>query len=101
MYEQMSTLRYIEKRLSPLIPIFAAHHRVLSMLKRMNGHLLSRGEVSQSVGSEFAVDLESLHAKVQSFDSNARYLLSRITGTIQMVIPSCCYQIGPTTNLLY
>lgn len=86
MYEQMSSLRYIEKRLSPLLPIFEAHRQFLGMLQRMNCQLAAHGNLSQELGSEFAVALDSFHIRVQSFESNANFLLARIASTIQTVV---------------
>lgn len=97
MYDQMSSLRYIERRLSPLLPIFAAHYRVLGMLKRLNSHLVGHNEVSQDAGAEFTTALDSLHAKVQSFESNAKYLLARVDSTIQTVDCPQYDEIPPLT----
>jgi len=85
MYDQMSRLRYIETRLSPLLPILAAHFRVLGVLRRLNGHLVARDGITQDVSAEYVVSLDSLDAKVQSFEANARYMLARISSTIQTV----------------
>lgn len=85
MYNQLSTLRFIETRLSPLIPIFSAHHRLLDRLSSLNADLLKGGAVDVQVAQDFVTALSSIEAKIQTLDSNAKFLLSRITSITQMV----------------
>lgn len=93
MYERISSLRFIETQLSPLLPIFAAQRQFLAFLSQLNGELECRGDISQAVARDFAVTLDSLEARVQSFESYTKFLLARVNSTIQMVSSHSCPSI--------
>lgn len=88
MYDQLSGLRFVETSISCLLPIFAGHQRTLRRLKQWNDILVESDRVGRSTALEFSIDIESLEAITQGFESNARFLLSRCVSTIQMVSSS-------------
>lgn len=98
MYDQMSTLRYIQKRLSPLVPILASHQRVLGVLQRTNGHLANQGGITPEMSDEFAVAIDSLHTRVHTLESNVQYLLSRILSTIETASDTISLKSQNTTE---
>ncbi|KAH8671488.1 hypothetical protein BX600DRAFT_249438 [Xylariales sp. PMI_506] len=84
MYDQLSTLRFVETKLGCTVPIFAAHHRIVGRLRRWNETLAGAGQVDRALADEFAITLDSLDARMEALEFNARFLLSRISSTVQM-----------------
>ncbi|ETS78430.1 hypothetical protein PFICI_10492 [Pestalotiopsis fici W106-1] len=84
MYDQLSGLRYVQSRIAPLIPIFAGYHQILQRLRIFNEQLLASGYVVKDDSHSFTSSLEDITSKVQSFEVNAQFLLSRVAHTIQM-----------------
>ncbi|KPM46478.1 hypothetical protein AK830_g231 [Neonectria ditissima] len=83
MYYQLSGLRSIEKKLSPLVPIFAAYERMINELRSANKDLRSRGQITRESAGDFVATLDNLAVKVQTLTANVNYLLSRVASTIQ------------------
>lgn len=85
MYGQISGLRFIETKLKPLVPIFAAHDRVLARLRKWNHDLQSRQHISNPLARNFSSQLDNKEAKLQALEQNVQFLLSRTSSIIQMV----------------
>lgn len=85
MYNQLSSLRFVETRLSPLVPIFCAHQRIISKLKEFNDQFVRSGKVDAERGHDFMATLSNIEPQVQTLDANAKFLLTRISSAIQMV----------------
>ncbi|KAH7307986.1 hypothetical protein B0I35DRAFT_442603 [Stachybotrys elegans] len=84
MYDKLSGLRFVETRLSPAVPILAAHAQVLDKLRQWNRELEAHGEIEPGLASAFVVALDNLASRVEALERNAKFLLSRIVAPIQM-----------------
>lgn len=84
-YDQLSSLRLVQTKLSPLVPIFAAHQRIIARLRLMNEELQNCGQVDLEQGSDFVASLDNFEVKVETLAANIKYLLSHVGNTIQMV----------------
>lgn len=85
MYRQMSGLRFVETNLKPLVPIFAAHNRVLAKLRTWNHDFQCMQKISASLAQDFSSQLDNHEAKLQALEHNVQFLLSRTASVIQMV----------------
>lgn len=85
MYRQMSGLRFVETNLKPLVPIFAAHNRVLAKLRTWNHDFQCTQQISASLAQDFSSELDNQEAKLQALEQNVQFLLSRTASVIQMV----------------
>lgn len=85
MYRQVSGLRFIETNLKPLVPIFAAHNRVLAKLRTWNHDFQCMQQISEPLAKDFASQLDNHEAKLQALEQNVQFLLSRTASVIQMV----------------
>lgn len=84
-YDQLSSLRYIETRLSPLEPILSSYERVFNELGFSNAELRERRRISEESANEFSATLRNLLIQNQALMSNVKHLLSRVHSTIQAV----------------
>ncbi|KAH8652902.1 hypothetical protein BGZ61DRAFT_575095 [Ilyonectria robusta] len=82
-YDQLSSLRYIETRLSPLEPILSSYERVFNELGFSNAELRERRRISEESANEFSATLRNLLIQNQALMSNVKHLLSRVHSTIQ------------------
>lgn len=85
MYRHLSGLRFVETRISPLLPIFGAHNRILLKLRSWNGELFNLGQVDKASAKEFHAVLGSHEATLQALEANVKFLVSRVVSTVQMV----------------
>lgn len=85
MYGQISSLRFVETKLKPLVPIFAAHNRVLAKLRTWNHDLRNQQQISEPLARDFSSQIDNHEAKLQVLEQNVQFLLSRTASIIQMV----------------
>lgn len=84
-YRQLSGPRFVEASLAPLTPILGSYGRVLRRLGAWNGELLRLGEIDEPSAREFGAVLGNHEGKLQALEANVKFLLSRVSSTIQMV----------------
>ena len=85
MYRQVSGLRFVETNLKPLVPIFAAHNRMLAKLRTWNHDFQCTQQISAPLAQDFSSQLDNHEAKLQALEQNVQFLLSRTASVIQMV----------------
>jgi hypothetical protein len=85
MYRQVSSLRFVETKLKPLVPIFAAHNRMLGKLRTWNHVLRNKQQIGEPLARDFSSQLDNHEAKLQALEQNVQFLLSRTSSIIQMV----------------
>lgn len=84
MYKQVSSLRFIETSLRPLVPIFAAYKRLLAKLSTLDHSLRSSDKIKERVADDFVSLLDNYDAQLQALEQNVLFLLGRVSSIIQM-----------------
>jgi hypothetical protein len=92
LYSQLSKLRFIEKRLTPLAPIFHSYHQILDSFQSVNETLRIRHIISSAEAGRIKDTLRSYASLITTYEQNAKFLIQKVGSTAQLVRPPSHFQ---------
>jgi Mg2+ and Co2+ transporter CorA len=100
MYENLQSLRVIERKLAPLLAIFSSHRNVLSKLFQINSNLLRSAVVSKQQFDANIGIIESMHESTSAYERETEHMLGRVRSTSQLISDTIALKSQNTSQIM-
>jgi len=91
-HQTLTSIRFIENRIHPLLAIFASLSKMLTTLEKLNATIQARGGTQQTETNAVFDLLENYRSQIDAYTENAKFLLKRSSGTAQQLSDTLAFK---------
>jgi hypothetical protein len=91
-HQTLTTIRFIENRIHPLLAIFASLIKTLEALEKLNETISKRGGAQETDSSAVSDLLKNFRSHINGYVENAKFLLKRSGGIAQQLSDTLAFK---------